>query len=188
MMVIDPDQRVDPRICAYDPGTNTLGCAVLKLIPTGLLVEHAHTLQIGKLFNNYPLIIERHGERVAKLHATTDAVLKFLSAWNPTFTASEGPYMGSFPTAFAALVESVDAIRRALILYDPFMSLSVSDPTTVKKTIGITGRINGDKEKVRKALSEQTILTFAPGVVLADLDEHSVDAIAVGVAFYLNEL
>lgn len=186
-MVIDPDQFRNHRIVATDPGTSTLGVAVLSITDSGLMVEHATTLVLGKLARNYPLIVEKHSERIAKLYATTDAVLKLLLAWQPTYVASEGPYMGSFPTAYAALVESVDAIRRAVIRYDPYLDFSVTDPASVKKAIGVSGK-SGDKELVRAAVSKHATLTLHPEVNLSELDEHAIDAIAVGLHFYLTHL
>lgn len=187
MMVIDSEERYYQRIVSTDPGTNTLGVAVLQIRDGKLYVEHAATFLIGKLATAYPIIIEYHGEKIAKLHAITECITTLLRAWQPTWIASEGPYLGRFPRAFAALVECVDAIRRAVISYDSFTGLSVTDPATVKKSVGVNGK-SGDKELMRAAIAAHPLLVFTDAVNIDALDEHSIDAIAVGVCFYITHL
>ena len=84
--------------------------------------------------------------------------------------------------AYAALVECLDAVRRAVIKYDETLSLTVIDPARVKKAIGVSGK-SGDKTLVRAALSTMEAFTLMTDISLDKLDEHAIDAIAVGLAF-----
>lgn len=190
-MLLLPDITGEPlnRIVAFDPGTNRLGVAVLDYNKEQgtHFVEHAATFFIGNLYKQYPVVIETYGERVAKQYAARCAVQKVLEAWNPSVVASESPYMGSFPQAYMALVECIDAIRRACKAFNPYQPLITIDPATVKKSIGVSGK-SGDKEAIRNALANRKSLTFDVGVSLDKLDEHAVDAIAVGIAATLQSL
>ena len=190
-MLILPDVVGEPsnRIVAFDPGTNRLGAAVLDYNKEQgtHLVEYATTFNIGTLFKQYPVVIETFGERVAKQYAARCAVEKFLVAWNPSAVASESPYMGSFPQAYMALVECIDAIRRACKAWNPFQPLIAIDPATVKKSLGVSGK-SGDKEAIRNALAKRSSLSFDKEVSLDHLDEHAIDAIAVGIAASLRSL
>ncbi|MBW6072792.1 hypothetical protein KZ856_38130, partial [Pseudomonas aeruginosa] len=98
----------------------------------------------------------------------------------------ESNYLGRFATSFAALVECVAVIRSALFEYDPFIPLYMVDPTTVKTNVGMKKIKGTDKEDVRRALVSR------PDVVWGDvdhnqLDEHSIDAVAIGY-YFLTQL
>jgi Holliday junction resolvasome RuvABC endonuclease subunit len=171
------------RILAIDPGTNALGVAVLdvdidKAIVT---VQHATTIDISKLSQNYPQLIMIHGERVSKLHAVEMALFKMFRAWKPDEIVSEAPYLGRFPQAFSALVECLSSIRRAVMEYNRALPLPTIDPASVKKAVGVSGK-SGDKDAITVAIQRQPDLLM--NVNVNDLDEHARDAIAVGYAFY----
>ncbi|MNV66494.1 hypothetical protein D3C71_1592500 [compost metagenome] len=91
----------------------------------------------------------------------------------------EANYLGRFATAFAALVECVAMVRSAVYMYDPFMPLYQVDPSTAKINAGME-RIKGtDKEDVRRAMRKRKGIVW--NVNLEELDEHSVDACAIGM-------
>ena len=171
------------RIVALDPGTAALGVAVIDVDPeTGhLYVNHATTLDVLKEAQRYPQIAALHGDRVSKLHALERALVRIFLAWKPDQIVSEAPYMGRFPQAYAALVECVTSIRRAVMSYDRTLPLPTIDPATVKKSVGVSGK-SGDKSAMLSAIQSRDDLTLC--VNLSDLDEHAIDAIAVGYAHY----
>lgn len=185
-MLVLPDIAGEPhfRILAIDPGTTTLGIAIVDYnhVDDTYLVEHATTIPIGKLFAECVSLIETQSEKAAKLRTVQTSVLNMLMAWNPSAVVSEGPYMGSFPSAYAALVECVSNIRFAVEQFNPFYKLAVFDPASVKKSVGVSGK-SGDKELVRKALARMPNLLWVSDLTLNSLDEHSVDAIAVAIAY-----
>lgn len=173
------------RILAIDPGTNALGVAVLDVdIDTHIVtVKHATTIDVSKLCQHYPQLIAIHGERVSKLHAVEVSLYRLFRAWRPDEIVSESPYMGRFPQAFAALIECISSIRRAIMEYNRALPFPTIDPASVKKSVGVSGK-NGDKEAMKTAIQIQSDLVFELNV--DDLDEHAIDAIAVGYAFYKN--
>jgi Holliday junction resolvasome RuvABC endonuclease subunit len=175
------------RIVSIDPGTNSLGIAVLDVnYQTGQIhVEHAFTMRVDKLATQYPVIAVLHGERVSKLYAVQKAVQKFLEGWLPDMVVSESPYLGRLAQPFAVLTECVAAIRRAVSRYRPTLTLAVMDPASVKKSVGVSGK-SGDKDAMRRAVRALTNVTYSSDVVYDQLDEHAIDAIAVGYAYYLQ--
>ncbi len=87
--------------------------------------------------------------------------------------------MGRFPNAFGALTEIMLAIRRACWRFDPILPLNVIDPSSVKKFMGVKGT-SKDKSAMTRALMAKQELANPSGIPLADLDEHSIDALCVG--------
>lgn len=178
-LVADHDEPL--HVLSIDPGTTTLGVGVIAIDPSTftLTAVHAETITLPKLLRDYEDVVNVHGEKIAKLFALEKALLKLLWAWEPVMVVSEMPYMGRFPQAFAALVECLSSIRRTLYTYDPTMPLLGLEPSVVKKAVGVNGR-SGDKELMKKAVFELTDLKVGESVDLSVLDEHSIDALAVG--------
>lgn len=173
---------VEPyRIVSIDPGTDTLGTAVLDidLDQRQVAVAEVYTFHGSRLQRLFPLVVSVHGERMARLMAHEENLLSFFNYARPHGIVSESPYMGRFPSAFAALTECVSAIRRAVHRYDPLMPLHVVDPSTVKKNVGVKGT-SGDKSAMARAIANLPDLKNPSQIPFAELDEHSVDAIAVG--------
>ena len=170
------------RIVAIDPGTNSLGFAVLEVMDNCVEVLYADTLHGAKLAAVHTGLLEVHGERVTKLYALNHEIAARLCTWMPHHVVSESPYMGRFPQAYAALIECVGAIRNAVIAYDRQLPLHQLDPATVKQAVGVSGK-TGDKTLMTAALKRlHTQIAIMDGT-LDDLDEHAIDAIAVGAAF-----
>lgn len=174
------------RIVSTDPGTDTLGAAILDLNLETLQVELAetHIFRGSQLQRNFPRVTELHGDRTARLMGHEENLLGFLEYARPHSIISEGPYLGRFPQAYAALVECVSAIRRAVIRYDQFAPLFVIDPSSVKKHMGVKGT-SGDKSAMTRALLKvmegPTPKLLNPSHIdINELDEHRVDAICVG--------
>jgi Holliday junction resolvasome RuvABC endonuclease subunit len=141
------------------------------------------TFDAARSLVHYRSAVAVHGERVARLLAHEHGLASYFSVFRPHAIASEAPYLGRFPQAYAALVECVSAIRRAVMTYDAYMPLHVVDPMTVKAAVGVVskGRKKSDalsKENVRAAVMGLGLNN--PGQIdLEALDEHSIDAIAV---------
>ncbi|MNE02406.1 hypothetical protein D3C80_948800 [compost metagenome] len=95
----------------------------------------------------------------------------------------ESNYKGRFADAYATLVECVAVIRNVLYRYDPTMPLLMVDPMSAKKAAGVVGKFK-DKMDVTRALKKRTDIVW--GVDIDTLDEHSVDAVAIG--YHLMQL
>lgn len=173
------------RILSIDPGSYTMGVAISEYDFDANIfkVIDATTISLDKLIDKNSTLFQVHGEKVARLVTVESAISKMLFAWRPSVVVCESPYMGQFPQAFASLVECVSSVRRAVMRYVETLPLHVIDPATVKKNVGVSGK-SGDKDKMSVAITKQSDLSFSTDVNVEELDEHSVDAVAVGYAYY----
>lgn len=178
------------RVMSIDPGTNSLGLSVHELNITHgtMVVLDAYTVNVPRVMNLYCAdTLFYQDERVAKLKAVEYAVANYARSWEIERAVSEAPYMGKFPAAYAALVSCINAIRSGCSNYDSTLYLDIIDPATVKKMLGVPGN-SGDKSLIAKAIEKsETIDTSL--IDVSDMDEHSLDSIAVGHAYFrLNYL
>lgn len=180
-MLFLPDNPPIYRTVAIDPGSNTLGYAILDLnLSTGeIALMGADTLVGVKMARSHPDFAETHGDRATRLHCHEEFLKALLDDCRPNAVISEAPYMGRFPQAFMALIECLGAIRRAVISYDPYMPMETVDPPTAKKAVGAPGK-GGGKDIVREKVLALPTLINATGRPLTVLDEHAIDAVAVG--------
>lgn len=168
------------RVVGIDPGTDTLGVSLIEvdLRTSELILLDSVTYRGQLLARSDPLRIEKHGDRFARLMGHRSNLLYYFQQAQPHAFACEAPYMGRFPQAYAALTECVLVIKQAVELYDPFKKLYLYDPPTVKKSVSVNGK-SGDKEAMRRAISQLRDLQNPSGISFAVLDEHSIDSIAV---------
>jgi Holliday junction resolvasome RuvABC endonuclease subunit len=180
------DQDLDHAICrivGIDPGSTTLGFSVLEYDARTLKIirVYAHTFNASKMKLNL-LDIESHSERYARIYELMEAIYEGFVELQPNFVISESPFMAMRrPQAYGALVEVVFAIRSALRKYDPTMSLDLIDPPSAKNAVGAPG--NAKKEQVfaalKKMLPQLNFDEERSGCTFDELDEHSVDGIAI---------
>lgn len=176
------------RMVSIDPGTTTLGVAVSEFSEdlNRMIVVDATTIRADILAKRYyPDMIKRHGDRNARLIALRDALRRYFDTWLPTVICSESAYLGRSPQAYAALIEAVSAVRYACELHDPSIRLDLIPPSEVKVGVGVNGR-SGDKSLIRDALECIDDLWIQVEMLL--LDEHAIDAIAVGYARYASSI
>ena len=180
-MLVLPQINEPYRIVSIDPGTNTLGVALLEvdLVYFNITLLNAFTLNSGTNIHAFPTVLESHGERYTKLFSHSQNLLIIFNQYHPHSVICESPFLGRFPQAFEALVECKIMIRNALLSHDPSMPLETVDPPTAKLAVGAPGR-GGDKEVVKKAILNLDNLVLPNVNFIESLDEHSIDAIAVG--------
>ena len=183
-MLTIPNINLPYRIMGIDPGTDTLGVAIIDLdldtyIPT---VIFSQTLFGLKGSRNHLEYAETFGERQAKFYSNQKDLINIINQFRPTVVISESPYMGRFAQAFEALVQCLMMIQSAINTFDPSMSLETIDPSNVKKAVGASGKTKagGEKNKTKEALLKLPNLINALPFSFDSLDEHSIDAIAVG--------
>lgn len=187
MLTMPVDSTAPFTVLAFDPGSSHLGIAILdsKLDGSKTVVRHAFTEHLKDTHPGYTAFADLHGSRQVRLMILRDTVLNMIRTIRPNAVIVESNYLGRFANSFSALVECVAAVRSALFEYDPFIPLYLVDPTTVKISAGMK-RVKGtDKEDVRNAIRGCTDLEW--WVDLEELDEHSVDAVAIG-RYYLTEV
>ncbi len=187
-MITYPAHRIPFRIIGIDPGSSALGVAVLDLYLDDLTVElvDARTFNAAKGIRDYDVLVQYQHERFARLQYMSDSLSGYIYAMRPNGVASESPYMGRFPAAFRALSECLLIIHQAVVAYDPYTRLHMIDPMTVKAAVGVVSK--GYKNKA--ALAKEHVRNAVLGLTLSNpnnipmdqLDEHSIDAIAVAMA------
>lgn len=168
-------------ILCIDPGTDTLGVGVLglDLSDMSLHVHEAWTVHASSRVD--PLSIDCfHGNRQARLKALGQTLGAVLERVRPHAVISEAPFLGRFPQSFEALVQCVNMIRQTVYNYDPALFLQTIDPPSAKKAVGAVVSGPDKKESVRQAILRLPLYCY-PGVNLEYLDEHTIDALAVGI-------
>ncbi len=183
------DSKEPFRVMSFDPGSSNLGFAIIDWdfeASNKPILKEAFTYKLNAKHESYRSRTEQHGDRVVRMMILRDSVLEALREYTPNALVIESNYMGRFANGFAALVECVAMIRSALFDYDPFMTLYMVDPTTVKTNVGMK-RIKGTtKDDVKIALVKSDKIQWN-GFKADDLDEHTIDAIAIG-CWYLDKV
>lgn len=186
MLLQYPPYPAPLRICGIDPGTNTLGVAIIDLdLQTGArtLVD-ARTFDVTKNQREYHNLFAIHGDSEGRLQMLEDALSNYFGWFRPHTVVSESPYLRArLVSAFRALTLCLSRIRAALIRHDRFMPLYLADPMTVKAAVGVRSKGAKDKEALSKENVKAAVMKLGllnPGNIdIASLDEHSIDAIAV---------
>ena len=181
---MDSDWENDARFMSIDPGGHFMGAAVFSFAPDAVkpVLEHVATLHVDRYMTDMDDIIDIYGERVARLKTIERIVRDFVLAWKPLFVVSEAAHFNprNFQ-AYASLTECTAMMRNAVMDYGNGIPYYTIEASVVKKAVGVSGN-SGDKSKMAKAIVEKGIIDNAD-----HLDEHSVDAIAIGYAKF-NQL
>lgn len=171
-----PDRMI--RIAGVDPGTSHLGLAVLdwEIGTDQAEVVWADTIHVtdpthGSSFS------ETVGKRDARMVQLDAAFGEFCRLARPTFFSSETPFMkrGKL-SAYESGVELQLMLRRKLWSVFPTKIIHGYHPIIVKSYVGVDARGTDKSDMARAvcALYKQHSL-----IDLTQLDEHSIDAIAV---------
>lgn len=174
-----PTSNEPLRVLAIDPGSYSTGIALFTwdYQQCEIRVNEAFTLKFSDTVARYRMVREHTGDRIARLHHLEDELTEIFNDFKPHLVIAESNYMGRFADAFATLVECVAVIRNVLYRYDPTLPLLQVDPPTAKKDAGVVGR-KSEKIDVAIALKKRSDIKW--DVDIDALDEHSVDAVAVG--------
>lgn len=184
MSLMIPESFKIFRIMGIDPGLNNLGIALFDIDYSNRTIVRieAFTLVNDKLKDESGLDLDTHAERTIKLMKLRNTLLNIVSANKPYMVACESPFYNRFrPTAYAALVEVIRLIHMTIIEHNGNTVFQTVEPLLVKKHIGAgmqTGKLD-----VKKAVSLKPELMSVLVNDLNSLDEHSIDAIAVGYTF-----
>lgn len=171
------------RLVAFDPGLSTTGVAVYDVNSrTGQILRiYAYTIYTDQVKHWTDLDVETATERQYRLVKLGWAVRSAIELYNPIVVCCEAPfYHPKMPMAFVSLSEVIGMIRNSVLSYNHNIPFHVVEPQLVKKGVGVSGKKG--KEVVCAALSNYPEIIQNLQVSLSDLDEHAVDAIAVGYA------
>lgn len=183
-MLIVPSSFNTYRIMSIDPGLNNCGVASYEMEygTNRVLSIDAFTLVIDKVRDISGLDDETFSERVIKLYKLKEALKQVFQIYNPSQVVCESPFFNRFrPTAYSALVEVLNVIRSSVIEYNMNIHFSTIEPLLIKKIVG-AGMMKG-KLDVKDAVSKNEFIMARLIKHLDTLDEHAIDAIAIGFSF-----
>lgn len=172
------------RIIGIDPGSRCFGISVIDydFEKKKFILRHAETFHADRVLTETSMELVL-GDRGARHSKCRQFLIERLNYFTPQLVSCESAYMKlKFVSAFQSLVEGIVMAREAVWAYKNTLPLFLVDPPTAKKAVGAPGR-GGDKESVRKAIKlliKEKKLLVEDDVVIDDLDEHSIDSIAIG--------
>lgn len=173
------------RILSIDPGTNRTGFAILDIdIDGNITIPFAETFAADHYVKRFKFLSSIHGSRFARIHLTGKQLSRLLHLYTPDIVGSEAPYLGKFPQSYAALSELLHEFKSCTHDYSLSIPLEYIDPASVKVVVGVKGK-SGDKNKMTRALRKIKINYI--DVDPTAFDEHTVDAVCVGV-YYVRKL
>lgn len=187
MLTIDQNSSPIVKIVGLDPGSVSLGVGVFNIDLTNFRIvsSDAWTLNGSKLLGKESWIESTHGSRVGRIASLEEELLGIFMRVQPNAIASESPFFNSrFPQAYGALTEVMCTIRRAVMHYDLWTPLHLIDPPTVKMAVGVKG--NADKDQMKVAVGNLAEIQYRGIIPFEQLDEHSIDALAVAYSHYTN--
>lgn len=185
MLVKPEDGSNTVVIIGIDPGSSQLGIGAIEIDMDTFMITSsiAWTIVGEKLMPKNSWAEELHGARYVRINALQKELLRVFNSYMPNFIASESPFYNQRrPQAYGALTEVICAVRSAVVSYDAWRKLDLIDPPTVKNAVGAKG--NADKDMVKKAISLIPELKYNGNRPLQELDEHSIDALAVAYCRY----
>lgn len=177
------------RVMGIDPGSRTLGISILTCFPyeQKLSLDEAWTLNTELDIRRRRARADRLGEGTVRLEAIEQEVALALQNFYPDVVIMETPYLGRLPQSFFVLTQVMMAISQAVAKFSNALYLNKIDPSTVKKSIGVPGN-SSDKELMRQAVYALPYLENFTQRELSELDEHAIDATAVGHYYCVSEL
>lgn len=165
----------------FDPGLNTTGVSVFDIDSRTMQVSgiSAYTIYNDKLGDATGLDPDLLTERTFKLYKLCLGIQNAINYYQPNLVGCEAPFYNRLmPMAFVSLSEVVSMIRHTVLQYNYNIPFYLVEPQKVKQGIGVAGKKG--KQVVMEAISRVPEIMSVLNVPLESLDEHAVDAIAVG--------
>ncbi len=179
------NEDITYRVLSFDPGAN-LGVTISEgdMGLTYLKPIHSETIDLNKWMKIlHSEIEETYGARFARIYTLRFMVTNILHRWQPDFMAHENAFMMMRRvTAGITLAEYVLIMRMCAYDYDIAMPIFGFAPFEIKSSVKLKGKLSGNKALVSKALPKLPDLDLS-NVNIDELDEHSIDSIAIGYCF-----
>lgn len=169
---------------AIDPGSNFLGLAVYTIDPSYNSILNIKTFSIIVEYVPAPFYVnsDLYSGRTEKLLKINEEIRRFLIYYNIKLVVCEAPFYNRLrPTAYGPLVEVMATIQKTVLEYNNEVPFLTVEPSVIKKAVG-AGHISG-KDEVKKAIGANPEITSKLEINLNLIDEHAVDAIAIGYTF-----
>lgn len=182
-MLIVPTEANKIRLLSIDPGTTTTGMAFFELDLINLHVQlvDALTIKANTTKDKYRHLSLIHNDRLARITFIADVFQQYLIQFQPNMVITETAHMGKYTDAFEGLIHCTSVLEYVLMNYNSNIPLEGVDATSVKKNLNAILRGEDSKNSVREKILElYQHGNFSTFVDVFSLDEHSIDAIAVG--------
>lgn len=180
-----PNTEMTIRVLSFDPGLTLAGWAVCdyKLSDGTINVQRFGDISPNKIASRVNMNdqVEKYGKRLISLDILEDMVQKLVDEYKPDYICSEDAFFNpGTPNAFVALIHWLNTIELLLFKqYDkPLIKLP---PRTIKHIVSGSGA-SGKLPMLQAILADGKIV-FKQKKTQEELNEHSTDAISVGVAF-----
>ena len=186
MLAIPADSSNIVGIVSIDPGSTTTGISIINvnLDTRQIHSSQAWTINTSKLVIKDAWLENFYGNRYLRIIELEKYLIQLFNNYRPIIICAEAPFINQrFPAAGIALTEVMCSIRRAVTEYDVWCELKIIPPSSVKN--GINAKGNADKDEMKRCINLlYPDLHFIGDIPFELLDEHSVDAIAVGYTVY----
>ncbi len=173
------------RLIGIDPGTTHLGVSVytIEIDTLNILNSFAFTIDASRVDCD-TWSGSLHGERFYRIGYICQKLCEVFLMYKPLVICAESPFFGMrHPGAYQALTELLTRIRLAVFEYDNWRELKLVPPSIVKQAVGVKG--NADKLAMKEALNNLiNTINYNSDIPFSSLDEHSIDALAVGYYAY----
>jgi Holliday junction resolvasome RuvABC endonuclease subunit len=181
MLNLSDKSNLSLRILSIDPGTVNLGScfAVGDFGKKTFTVNYAKTFSIERLIDHTNVYkTETYSTNISMAHSVYALMRDLLKHFEPDWVICESPYLNSmFPVSYAKLTICAQAIQEAVKDHHFSLPFFFIDPSSVKKGVGVKGN-DGNKASMYTAVTNTP--DIIKGINISHLDEHSIDAIAVG--------
>lgn len=182
-MLIIPEGYGTYNIIAFDPGTQTTGVAIMEIDSRtdNIISILPFTLHSKRLPVHAPLT-DIHSNRLHQLFAFQHYISELFLDYRPSAVIAEAPfYYRKCPGAYQPLLEVVAMLQRCVVDYSFTCEFHTYEPLVVKRYIGAA--LSSDKNSVKTAILSNSSVISKVTCDLEQLDDHAIDAIAVGYAF-----
>lgn len=182
MSLFIPAEYKEYNLISIDPGLNNIGIAVYR-VNKDLKILHikAWTVDINKVkrifnvSNSYP-------SRSIKIMKFKSILIGLLLRYKPYAVITESAFYNPLrPSAYGPLSEVISHIVSTIMEVNPNIFYHSLEPLLIKKMLK-SGYSKG-KLSMLEAVSKVDEITDVLKGKITDLDDHGVDAIAVGYSF-----
>lgn len=177
-----PEANKSYRVLSIDPGSRKgLGICVSAIENDSMHVEHVATINLLAICKQEGTV-DTISYRVEVLKR---AIRGLSLAWGVSGIVCENCYFSGMPQAYKALLLTIAAIEDVSTELFGVASLIKIEPSKVKACLGVAGN-TGDKLMIKDAILniKDGTLQLPPLEIYRGLDEHAVDAIAIGYALH----
>ena len=178
-MLAIPESYNGFSILSIDPGLSECGVARFEFADGKISSILPLTFVNSRIRFESGFTHEAHSDREDRVQKLKLAYRSVLEQARPSLICCESPfYNPRMPSAFGSLTEVVSLLRSETFEFNPHIPFLTYSPQEVKQTFKQSGKLG--KLVMKEALAEDTFLMSKLLLPIENLDEHAVDAIAVG--------